>query len=121
MKRLIFCMLVVALGTTSIFAYPPNPDTEPKVLINTSDMDSRVMKYQLANLRKMETTVVLENLQGERLYREVIREHNGHVKRINLQQVPNGRYILRVEHDDDTYQVVVKLEADSILFSRVSD
>lgn len=116
MKRLIMS-LALALSMLHLMATPPIIEN---VLLNTK-VDERALIVQLANLQKEKTFLTLESLDSkETFHQQVITDHNGYTARLNLYELPTGRYILRVKQGSGSIRQVVVIDQNSILCSKVA-
>lgn len=115
MKRL-FMSLALALPMLQLLATPP---TIENVLLNTK-VEERSLVLHLANLQKEKTVLSLENLDNHQIVHEqVINDHNGFFARLNLEEVPKGRYILRVKQNNGSIRQVLVVDQNSILCSKI--
>lgn len=115
MKRL-FMSLALALPMLQLLATLPIEN----VLLSTR-VDERALVVQLANLQKEKTVLTLESLDSrETFHEQVINDHNGYSARLNLNELPKGRYILRVKQGDSSLRQVLVVDQNSILCSKVT-
>lgn len=115
MKRLLMS-LALALPMLQLLANPPIEN----VLLNTK-VDERSLVVHLANLQKEKTVLTLESLDNrETFHEQVINNHNGFNARLNLNELPKGRYILRVKQGNGSLRQVVVVDQNSILCSKIA-
>ena len=115
MKRLLMS-LALALPMLQLLATLPIED----VLLSTR-VDERSLVVQLANLQKEKTVLTLESLDSrETFHEQVINDHNGYSARLNLNEMPKGRYILRVKQGNGSLRQVLVIDQHSILCSKVA-
>lgn len=75
-------------------------------------VSEKKLEVTLANLQSQRTTVTIENLDGSTIYfRDIVTKHNGYRKRLNLDQLPNGKYKLIVTNGEEKKQQVIVLKA----------
>ncbi len=115
MKRLLMS-LALALPMLQLLATPPIEN----VLLSTK-VDQRSLVVHLANLQKEKTVLTLESLDSrETFHEQVITDHNGYNRRLNLNELPKGRYILRVKQGNGSLRQVVVVDQNSILCSKIA-
>ena len=115
MKRLLMS-LALALPMLQLLATLPIEN----VLLSTR-VDERALVVQLANLQKEKTVLTLESLDSrETFHEQVINDHNGYSARLNLNEMPKGRYILRVKQGNGSLRQVLVIDQHSILCSKVA-
>ncbi len=115
MKRLLMS-LALALPMLQLLATLPIEN----VLLSTR-VDERSLVVQLANLQKEKTVLTLESLDSrETFHEEVIHDHNGYSARLNLNEMPKGRYVLRVKQGNGSLRQVLVIDQHSILCSKVA-
>ena len=115
MKRLLMS-LALALPMLQLLANPPIEN----VLLSTK-VDERSLVVHLANLQKEKTVLTLESLDSrETFHEQVITDHNGYNGRLNLNELPKGRYILRVKQGNGSLRQVVVVDQNSILCSKIA-
>ena len=115
MKRLLMS-LALALPMLQLLATLPIEN----VLLSTR-VDERSLVVQLANLQKEKTVLTLESLDSrETFHEQVINDHNGYNARLNLNELPKGRYILRVKQGNGSLRQVLVIDQNSILCSKIA-
>lgn len=115
MKRLLMS-LALALPMLQLLATPPIEN----VLLNTK-VDERSLVVHLANLQKEKTVLTLESLDSSKtVHQQVINDHNGFYARLNLNELPKGRYILRVKQGNGSLRQVLLVDQNSILCSKIA-
>jgi hypothetical protein len=115
MKRLLMS-LALALPMLQLLATLPIEN----VLLSTR-VDERSLVVQLANLQKEKTVLTLESLDSrETFHEQVINDHNGYSARLNLNEMPKGRYILRVKQGNGSLRQVLVIDQHSILCSKIA-
>jgi hypothetical protein len=119
MKRIVM-LLLLALPMLQVAAKSISADD--RIIMRTSMTDFKIIKLQLANLQKSRTQVTVESLAGEKLLEEVIVKHNGYQTNLNLKELPNGRYILKVTNaDGENLRQVLVVSANGVQFSDVTE
>jgi len=116
MKRLLLS-LALALPMLQMLATPP---TIENVLVNTK-VEDRSLLVQLANLQKEKTVLTFEGLDNREVYHEqIINDHNGFMARLNLNDLPKGRYVLKIRQGTSVLRQVVVVDPNSIMCSKVA-
>lgn len=93
----------------------PN-DTEP--LIVRSQIGMMGLELTLANLEQERTTITLTSLDvGTRHFFDQVRKHNGYSWSFNLDDLPDGRYCLKVKKGDAVRQQVLRKEEGKVMCS----
>ena len=118
MKRLfvMFAMLTV-FGVSTTFANDV-VDSEPKIYVK--HIEGKSFKLQLANLMQKTTKVTISDLQEGLYFEAYVSKHNGYARKIILDGVKDGRYLLNVSQDGVTYSKVMLIKDGEIQFSKVS-
>lgn len=70
----------------------------PEIVRINKGEAAKTIDIQLANLQKLTTEVVLQDLDGKYWYSEQIWKQDGYYKRLNLNGMPNGHYICYVKN-----------------------
>ena len=115
MKRLLMS-LALALPMLQLLATPPIEN-----VLLTTKVDERSLVVHIANLQKEKTLITLESLDSrETFHEQVINDHNGYSARLNLNELPKGRYILRVKQGNGSLRQVLVVDQNSILCSKIA-
>lgn len=115
MKKTFFSALLITLSSfsTSLFAAPT-----PPVIFKTKILKEKTIQLQLANLEKKYTYVSITNMDGDLIYfSEGVKERNGYRKAINISNLTDGRYIIKVKNGKEKFIQIFKISGDLILFS----
>ena len=118
MKRffVMFTMLTV-FGASTIFAND-FLDLEPRIYVK--HVEGKSFKLQLANLMQKTTKVTISDLKDGLYFEAYVSKHNGYARKIILDGVNDGRYLLNVSQDGVTYSKVMVIKDGEIQFSKVS-
>jgi hypothetical protein len=103
---------ILAIASAVFYCTPALANTPPaKLLLKVETVDQNHLTLHLANLQ-METTVLsIQDFEGTTYFRQTINDHNGYAANINLEALPEGRYLLHITgKDSQIVQVVVKAE-----------
>jgi len=116
-------MATLMMATLTLTAFPASgTDFTGDVQLKSKVVDDHSLQFQVFNLEQQWTLIELRTMDGSKTYfkKHVIR-HNGFLKRLNLESLPNGRYLLTVtQNDEELSQVVVKKD-DQIMLSQVTE
>jgi hypothetical protein len=119
MKRFTGMLLAFAfllLGTLATAATNfDNLPEEPRIV--TEALDYKVIKVRLVNLQQEMTIVQIQDMSGREYYKRVIKDHNGFARRLDLKDLENGRYMLKIKQDDQEWVQVVLVADDAIRMS----
>lgn len=118
MKPLFFICTVLLCGLTAN-SLRAEIDPATTVLFKTERLDQQTLGIQLANLQQRTTMVTLKNMAGEEFYQEVVTNHNGFAKRINLKNLPDGLYELTVQQGTEEMTRLIKMDGSTVLYSKV--
>ena len=116
-KGLAFASLFLCLTQTQAANFPP---VEGNLLLKVSQIEGEILLLQVANMRQEATTVSLIDLEGNTFFRKQVTKHNGYAWKMNLEDAPEGRYILRVQQKDEQRSQVIYKSDDQILISKVN-
>ena len=75
----------------------------------------------LANLQQETASVTIHQLDGNQLFTQTVKHHNGYIKKFDFANVPNGRYVLTVEHEGKEYTKVIYVNEETVMLSPVSE
>lgn len=116
-------MLICALLLCGILVVPLRADADPEatVLFKAKRLNQQTLAIQLVNLQQRTTMVTLTNTAGEIFYQEVVTKHNGFVKRINLEKLPEGLYELIVQQGTEKMTRLIKMDGTTVLYSKVCE
>jgi len=119
MKRIFFlAALLLGILTMPVLAQAATP--EGKILVKVVPIEGKVLKVNLANLQQTKTVVQLKDLNGNTHYSNVIRNHNGFLRLLNLSQLPKGKYVLSVSQNDKVISQVVVVDEDGLKLSAIT-
>ncbi len=122
MKRFTGMLLAFALllpGLTT-FANSSTQDGPKKgIKVKSTTNEDGQLEVRLINLQKEDTTVKLEDMDGNEYYRKLIRNHNGFARSLDLNDLANGRYMLTVAQDGQKWVQVVLIDDDTVRLSKV--
>lgn len=116
--KIIKSFFLFALMTVSFtLSASNNPD---ELHVKSKVVDNNAIVVQLINLQQAATSVTIESLDGETIYfKELVRHHNGYIRKINLDNLSEGRYVLQVNQGDVSKKQVVLVRDGKVQLSSV--
>ena len=117
-KGLAFASLLLCL--TSAQATNLYPPVDGNFMMNLTQADDNTVVLYMANLQQETTAVELTDLEGNTYFTRYIKNHNGYSLKVDLEAVPQGRYILHVTQKDTQKTQVIYKGEDKLLISQVS-
>jgi hypothetical protein len=113
MKRFgIFLAFVFALSVLPATAHTyGDPGNGVSCIIKPTG--EKTFKLQLVNLKEQRATITIENLEGTTsYYREIVKNHNGYARNIDIKNLPAGKYLLTVQTKDQKITRVIAVKPD---------
>ncbi|MCB0570422.1 MAG: hypothetical protein KDC66_11685 [Phaeodactylibacter sp.] len=81
--------------------------------------DAKSVVVQLTNLDQQPAIIAVKSVHGFTYHKERIRGRNGYRARLNLEQMPVGKYLITVKQGDTEKVQVVRVTDKGILLSDV--
>ncbi len=97
--------------TFSAFHLTAAPAASNPVKLKGDIVASGLLDVQLTNLMQQPTRVLLESYSGVAYFQDYVKGHNGYRKLLNLSNIPEGTYLLKVQQGEAIITMVVKHEA----------
>lgn len=95
-----------------------NSDGDPQ--LKSKVVDEHTVVVQLFNLQQEVTKISIQSLDGETTYfQEYIRKHNGYLRKINLENLQDGRYLIQVDHSGKTKTQVILVKDKAMQLSSI--
>ncbi len=117
--RILAATLVLAVFALTAFPSSGN-DFTGDVQLKSKVADNHSIQFHVFNLEQQWTLIELRSLDGSETYfQEHVTRHNGFLRRLNLESLPYGRYLLSVTQNDDLLSQVVVKKGDRIMLSTV--
>lgn len=115
--RTFFCTLIMAFFTLSVTATPTPPiDWNLK----TKVVQEKTIQLTINNLNQESTRIYLTDLKEEtEFFVKRVRKHNGYSKTLNLSELPNGRYLLKVQNKLGVQQQIVLIRDNMMVTSHI--
>lgn len=119
MKRFsLFLALCLAMSSFAFASTSNNADDNP--IFRVKPVETKAIQVNLANLQQVTTSISLTDLSGKTFFKETIRKHNGYAKKFDLEKIPNGRYVLTVKQDGESYSKVIYVDNDAMRISGIT-
>lgn len=116
MKNLIFSLLAFCCLFAAPAAAHHSQSNEP--LVVRSQLFEGGLEVLIANLEKQTATISFTSLDGrQQMFTDRITKHNGYSYKLNLDQLPHGRYLLTVKKGDAVRQQVIVIGEVGVLCS----
>lgn len=110
---------ILALMAWSLNASATNNPTGD-LRLKSHVVENNVVVVQLYNLQQEATKVSIQSLDGKTtFFRENIRNHNGYIRKINLEELADGRYVIKVNQNDESRTQVVLIRDHKVQLSSV--
>lgn len=110
------CLALMAMPLFANDSSPIKPTTD--ILVNTKIVDGKTVKLKVSNLQMEKTAILITDLQGNNtFYRDFIKDHNGYGRRLNLDQLPVGKYMLTVKQKDENVKQIIVVKENYLLLS----
>lgn len=111
--KTLFLSAILLSSFVSVPLETGNPSNPEEPLIVRSQAGITGLEVILANLEQEATKISLTDLDKDEVYfSEVIRKHNGYSMNLQLDKLPEGRYLLSVKKGEALRrQVLLKTEA----------
>ena len=118
--KLLLALLCLSFLATATFANPdPSADN---VILSVEPVKAKTIEVHMANLQKTPTRLILKELNGDAIFfRETIRNHNGYGKKLSLEKLPKGRYLLTVSQKDAEWTSVVYVDSEKVQVSGINN
>jgi hypothetical protein len=116
MKRI---LLMLALAMPLLIAQAK--DTVIELVLLKTKVESKSLVINLANLQKERSVLRLKSLKdNEVMYNRTINDHNGYCIRLDLSDLPQGRYVLELEQKSGNVNQVVVVNQEGIQVSKIT-
>lgn len=116
MKKSFVATMIFAF-TACLPAFATTPVTPP-VIAKTKLIKEKTIELRLANLEKQYTYVSITDMKGKSVYfSEGVKNHNGFLKAINVRNLPNGSYLIKVKSKGEELNQIFKIKGEYVYFS----
>ena len=86
---------------------------------SSQTQDSKAVVIQLTNLDQAPTVIAVKSIHGFTYYKERIKDRNGYRAKLDLEQMPEGKYLITVKQGDTEKTQVVRVTEDGVLLSDI--
>jgi hypothetical protein len=108
--------LAFMLALISFAAQANVADKGPMRLISKV-MPDQTLRVQLVNLQQQKAIIQLTELNGKILHRDLVKNHNGYARFYDLQEVKDGKYLLKAQQGAEEIIVVIRIKNGTIMTS----
>lgn len=110
---------VLLLTAMSLPMWATPTATPGEITVKTKAVEQKSVAIHLYNLGQEMTTLQIQGRQGKVYYEKNIFNHNGFSMLLDLEQLPEGSYILYVKQKDEVKSQVVRVTEEGLLLSQV--
>lgn len=112
--------LCLALMTAPMWANDVLPITTSDILVTAKITTGKTINLKVANLQMEKTSIRLTDMKGNNtFYRDFVKDHNGYGRRLNLSDLPSGKYMLTVKQKDEKVRQIIVVRDNYVLLSNV--
>ncbi len=110
--------LCLALMTAPMWANDLSPVTTTDILVNAKITSGKTISLKVSNLQMEKTSIRITDLKGNNtFYRDSVKDHNGYGRRLNLSDLPSGKYMLTVKQKDENVKQIIVIRDSYVLLS----
>ncbi|MCB0563866.1 MAG: T9SS type A sorting domain-containing protein [Phaeodactylibacter sp.] len=120
LKKLGAALLMAAISLP-MWAAPATLTPTGEITFKTKTVENKSVAILLYNLNQEKTTVQVQDRQGNVYYEKRINHHNGFSMQLDLEQLPEGSYVIQVSRKDGKTSQVVRVMEDGLLLSQIVD
>ena len=113
--------LLMAAISLPMWAAPATLTPTGEITFKTKTVENKSVAILLYNLNQEKTTVQVQDRQGNVYYEKRINHHNGFSMQLDLEQLPEGSYVIQVSRKDGKTSQVVRVMEDGLLLSQIVD
>ena len=113
--------LCLAVMTLPVWANNSTPTVSTDILVNAKISEGKIISLKVSNLQMEKTSIKLTDLIGDNTYyRDFIKDHNGYGRRLNLDNLPAGKYMLTVKQKDEYVKQIIVIKDNYVLLSKTN-
>jgi len=117
MKKSLFATMIFAF-TACLPSFATTTITTPPVIAKTKLIKEKTIELRLANLEKKYTYVSITDMKGKLVYfSEGVKNHNGFLKAINIKNLVNGNYLIKVKSKGEELKQIFQIKGEHVYFS----
>lgn len=114
-----FFVLALMALTLNVSAANDVPNGEMR--LKSKVVEQNVLVVQLYNLQQAKTKIKIQSLDGKTtFFSDFVNNHNGYIRKINLENLTDGRYKIQVEQNDQSRTQVVLVRGSKVQLSSVN-
>ena len=112
--------LCLAVMTLPIWANDASPTVNTDILVRANIAEGKVISLKVSNLQMEKTSIKITDLKGENTYyRDFVKNHNGYGRRLNLDNLPVGKYVLTIKQKDEYVKQIIVIKDNYLLLSQI--
>lgn len=112
--------LCLAVMTLPIWANDASPAANTDILVRANIAEGKVISLKVSNLQMEKTSIKITDLKGENTYyRDFVKNHNGYGRRLNLDNLPVGKYVLTIKQKDEYVKQIIVIKDNYLLLSQI--
>ena len=112
--------LCLAVMTLPVWANDASPAVNTDILVRANIAEGKVISLKVSNLQMEKTSIKITDLKGENTYyRDFVKNHNGYGRRLNLDNLPVGTYVLTIKQKDEYVKQIIVIKDNYLLLSQI--
>ena len=112
--------LCLAVMTLPVWANDASPAVNTDILVRANIAEGKVISLKVSNLQMEKTSIKITDLKGENTYyRDFVKNHNGYGRRLNLDNLPVGKYVLTIKQKDEYVKQIIVIKDNYLLLSQI--
>lgn len=116
-----FFVLALMALTLNVSAATSNEAPTGDMHLKSKVVENNVLVVQLYNLQQEKTKIKIQSLDGQTtFFTDYVNNHNGYIRKINLENLADGRYMIQVEQNDQSRTQVVLVRDSKVQLSSVN-
>jgi hypothetical protein len=113
----LFVLALLALSLNVSASNEPTGEFQVKSYV----VENNVVVLQLYNLQQENTEISIQSLDGKTtFFSDYVRNHNGYIRKINLENLTDGRYMIEIEQNKASRTQVVLVRDGKVQLSSVN-
>lgn len=111
-----YLSVVLALCLCLTVAAKAETDPTKTIRATVTAVEAKTVEISLVNLQQLRTDISIQSVDGKVAYfQDVVKKHNGYRKRLNLNELEAGKYMLVVQNGDERLQQIIVIKEDKTL------
>lgn len=84
----------------------------------TQAVKEKVINLRIVNMQQQKVRIALTDVTEDlTFYKKHVKNHNGFAENLDLQSLPEGRYMITVTTKDQKWQQVIRVAQEKVFFS----